>query len=489
MAQIQVYHLAKSFGLNALLKDISFQMPAGEKAGLVGINGSGKTTLLRILAGQISPDSGEIHLPKRAAVDLLEWAAPQDGDSGPDEPLSGGERTRLALTRFLAEKPDLMLMDEPTNNLDWQGIRQALKLLKNCPSGMLIVSHDRYFLDNLVTRIFEIEDGRLIEYAGNYSFYRQEKERLFQERQRRYENDRKQQERVREAIRQTREWAEKSHAQSTRPDASGNKMGLKEYKRNKAKKLEQKAKNDIRRLEKMVKTSESKPKPEVRVYFSIDSQVNHGRRVLEATEIAKNFGDRVLFLPSSFTVQRGEKVAITGPNGCGKTTLVRMIQGLVQPDQGTLWLSPSCRPHVLAQQLEEMPAGQTLLEFFIGRLGRLDSQGRSMLAQLGITTRHLEQDTGSFSLGEQMKIKLAVPILARQDFLILDEPTNYLDLHARERLEEALTQYQGTLLVVSHDLYLLRKVCDKVLVFSGRQIRRLEQSFAEYLDAESKPAD
>jgi macrolide transport system ATP-binding/permease protein len=232
MAFYQVWQIAKSFGDTEILKDIRFQLSDRERVGLVGNNGSGKTTLLRILAGLEEPDRGIISVPKRAAVEMMQQPD-LDGDR-----LSGGERTWLALNRLLADPPDLMLLDEPTNNLDLQNTRAAIKLLHQCSGSMIIVSHDRYFLDSMVTRILEIEDGRIVEYDGNYSYYRQEKLRLYDERLHRYQEDRKEQKRVREAIRQTRQWAEKAHRDSTKADSSGNTKGTKEYHRSKAMKME-----------------------------------------------------------------------------------------------------------------------------------------------------------------------------------------------------------------------------------------------------------
>jgi macrolide transport system ATP-binding/permease protein len=468
------------------------------------------------MAGLDEPDRGEIRLARHATAGFLDlspsgilnqnravqgisgtpatptaglsWQARQTGlvdriddDAHPDT-LSGGERTRLALSRFLADPPDVMLLDEPTNNLDLPGFRTVIRLLDDQESAMDIVSHDRYLLDSLVTRIVEIENGNLVEYAGNYSFYREEKERLYTEQLHRFEEDRKQQRQVQDAIKRTRQWAEKAHRDSTKKDSSGLTMGRKEFKRAKAMKMEKKAKNDIRRLERMVATGEKRPQTERSVHFDLSSTDKQGRRLLEATSLAKSYGSLCLFHDSHFQVRRGEKVALFGPNGCGKTTLIRLIRHLEEPDSGTLWLSPGAKTGILGQELERLPAGKILLDYLIDKLGKLDGQDRAMLAQLGLSKRHLEQTCDTFSLGEQMKIKLVELIMSRHDFLILDEPPNYLDLHAREQLEKSLVDYPGTLLIASHDARLLQKVCDKVLLFGDSQIRRLEQSFSDFFN-------
>jgi macrolide transport system ATP-binding/permease protein len=484
MAFCELSNISKQFGDRAVLRRIDCKLAKGERVGLVGSNGCGKTTLLRIIAGLEQADGGEIHLPRQASVGLLETGADSRLAGQPQAAsLSGGERTLAAVTSFMANPPDLLLLDEPTSNLDFQGIQTVINLLRDCPGGMLIVSHDRYFLDRAVTRIVEIEDGRLVEYPGNYTVYRETKARIYQERLHRYEAARKEQQRIKEAIQEKRQWAEKAHRDSTKLDSTAHKtMGLKEYKRAKAMKLDKKAKNDIRRLESLAQDSEPKPRSETRVQFAFAGGERHGRRLLEADALSKSFGSRLLWRPSHFYVMREEKVAVFGPNGCGKTTLLHMIEGLEPADGGRIWLSPNARPFILSQRIDDFPAGQTILAWLTERLGPLDGMARAHLAQLGFSKGLLEQDVADTSQGERMKLKLVEPILRHCECLILDEPTNYLDLHAREMLEEALADYPGTLLVVSHDLYLLEKVCDKVLLFEGQQIRRLEQSFAEYAE-------
>jgi macrolide transport system ATP-binding/permease protein len=481
MAFLEVYNLSKSFGDHEVLRGITFTLAKGERVGLVGNNGSGKSTLLRVLAGLEQPDGGECRLARLSSASMLQTGMDLDNNTAVD--LSGGEKTLLAMTRFMADPPGLLLLDEPTNNLDFHGIQTVLRILQDCPGSMIIVSHDRYFLDRIVTRILEIEEGKIVEYAGNYSFYREEKARLFQEKLHRYDEAQKEQKRIREAIDEKRQWAEKAHRDSTKLDSTMHQtMGLKEFKRVKAMKLAKKAKNDIRRLERLAEQGEPKPKAESKVRFAFTGGERHGRRLLEANALAKSFGAHVLIKPSYFYVLRDEKVAIFGPNGCGKTTLLRMIEKLEPADGGQIWLSPNVQPFVLTQRIDDFPAGQSVLTWLTERVGHLDGLARAHLAQLGFSRQLLQQDIGSISQGERMKLKLAEPILRQCECLILDEPTNYLDLHAREMLEDALTAFAGTLLVVSHDIYLLQKICDKVLLFDNGQIRRLELSFAEYAE-------
>ena len=508
MSIVQAKNIQKTFGERELLRDVSFHIGESEVIGLVGINGSGKTTLMRILAGLESYDSGQLMIKKYLSIGLLRQLPDPESDvnsmleSGYDaelaaclnyigleadpfnnpQNLSGGERTRLSLGRFLSSNFDLMLLDEPTNNMDYDGIRATIKMLKQQTGSMLIVSHDRFFLDQMVSRIFELDQGVIYEYEGNYSDYRRQKAKQAEEQLHRYEAERKEQKKIEQAILQTKQWAEKAHRDSTKQDDSGLKMGVKENKRVKARKLDQKIKSDTKRLERRIKQQESKPRTEREVRFEISQDNQRGKRMLEATDLAKSYGSHILFEHSYFYIKRGEKVAVYGPNGCGKTTLVRIMRQLEQPDQGELWISSSCNPYYLDQQVDQLPEDATLGEYLSERVGHLDGQKRAVIDQIGFSQRQLGQKLGSMSLGERMKTKLLEPILAEKDFLILDEPTNYLDLHTRETLETALSNYNGTLMIVSHDIYLLQQVCDKTLVFEDSMIRRYEDTFAEFLE-------
>jgi len=508
MTQINLKHVKKAWGDQELFTDVSFSVSYGERIGLVGANGSGKSTLFNILAGRDEPDSGTVFIPARSSSALLkqnplsdlELAAMERGGfpeearrymrllhMDPDRTaalmtLSGGERTKLALSLILCENPKLLLLDEPTNHLDFAGTQMLISLLCDYPGTILAVSHDRYFLDRTVTRVLEIEQGRILEYPGNYSYYRDCKARLFQEKMHRFEEGRKEQKRISEAISQVKQWSEKAHRDSTKPDPSGLTMGVKEKKRAKAKKMDKKVKNDIRRLEKLVTSVEPRPAEEKSIRFSIASDSPHGRRILEASGLTKAYGDNVLFADSSFTAARGEHIALWGPNGCGKSTLIAMITGDETADSGELRVSPSSRPYVLPQTFSGFLQKQTVRSYLLEEIGHLSGSDRALLANMDITARHLEQPLRTLSFGEQMRIKLAELILTQRDFIILDEPTNHLDLPMREMLENMLAEYPGTLLLVSHDLYFLRKTCSKVLVFEDGRIQRIEDSFEEYMD-------
>lgn len=508
MTQIQIKHLTKSWGDRELFRDVTFSVENGEHIALVGPNGAGKSTLLSILEGSLEADSGAILIPLRSSTAYLRQNPLSDRELGrlerdgiPAEALkylslfgmqadafgplrnfSGGERTKLGLSLLLANRPKLLLLDEPTNHLDFDGVRLLIRILKDYPGTVLAVSHDRYFLDAVAERVLEIEDGRIVEYEGNYSDYRREKERLFEERTHRYESARKDQKRIADDISRMKQWSEKAHRDSTKADSSGNKMGLKEYKRAKAKKMDQKIKNDIKRLEKRVTESEPRPVAEKEVRFSLAGEAAHGKRVLEAEGISKSWGDRILFADSSFSVLRGEHVAVWGPNGCGKSTLINILIGSDSPDSGRIRMNGTLRPFVLEQTFAGFTENRTTLSWLTDEVNGLSGADRARLMHMGLTTELLMRPLKTLSFGEQIKVKLAAPILLGREFLILDEPLNHLDLPMREMLEATLSEYEGTLLLVSHDVYFLEKVCDRVLLFEDGRIRRLEESFAEYME-------
>jgi macrolide transport system ATP-binding/permease protein len=516
MLLLQCKNIKKDFGIHQVLKNASWDLEEGERIGLVGKNGAGKTTLANIIYGTLKPDKGEIIWHRedvqigylRQSVfytsNILHEFYLEPGTSSQlrdflhasselgtekvhhweDErfrALSGGEKTKLALAHIWSGKPDLLILDEPTNHLDLQGVEWLINELAVYPGTIIVISHNRYFLDQTVNRILEVENGTVNEYHGNYTYYRNEKRKRYEDALHAYEVQEKYKAKLDTEIRQLRNWSAKAHRDSTKKGAgSGNKMGMKEYYRVKAKKMDKKVKSTIKRLEKLKTEGIQRPEEEPRITFAFDEVEKHGRRVMEASNIRKAFGSNVLFKESSFFLQRGERIGVFGENGCGKTTLVKAILGQESID-GTLSVSPNINIGYMSQDVLDLDGHRIALDLFDMPNRREQGRIRTMLANLGFDELLLTKAIQSLSLGERTKLKLAKLIVEDYDFLILDEPTNHLDLYAREQLEEALDVYNGTIMLVTHDRYMLDRICDKLLVFEGGRIQRVEYGLEEYL--------
>jgi len=501
--------ITKMYGELKILRDINLDINTGDRIGLVGKNGAGKTTLANIIFGSLDGDSGNIIRHKkdlRAAYleqvidysehrgnDILLKACPggssdllrisshlgikqlQHWDERRFNALSGGEKTKLNLTCLWAAQPDLLILDEPTNNLDILGMEWLIKELRKYQGTVLAISHDRYFLDQIVHRIAEIEDGKVSNYNGNYSFYRDEKKRRYESRIHQYEVQEKTKQTIAENIEQLTNWSAKAHRESrSKAAALGPKMGGKEYFRAKAKKRDRNIKSKIKRLEKIEVEGIAKPEDESQVKFAFKKAGRGAKRVLEAQNITKSFGGQLLFSESSFYIKRGEKIGVYGSNGSGKTTLIRAILGEESLTAGEIFLSPSLHIGYLGQDVTDLDGKKTIAETLdIERSGR-QSAAITLLVNMGFTVTMLNQRIDTLSMGERRKLKIARLVLQENDILILDEPSNHLDLHSREELEETLIRYNGTILLVSHDRYMLEKVCDTMIVIEEQRINRVE---------------
>jgi macrolide transport system ATP-binding/permease protein len=456
-------------------------MEYGETIGLVGRNGAGKSTFVQILHGEMQADGGTMtRSRKRIKVGYLQQSAAQaTGNDGErlDE-LSGGERTRQALTSIWAASPDMLILDEPTNHLDFLGVEWLIGELKAFSGSVLIISHDRYFLDRTVGRIIELEDGVSINYAGNYTFYREEKARRLASQLHQYEVRMKTERKIEADIERLRNWSSQAHRTSRKEE------GVKEYHRKKAKKMDKQIQSRIKRLQKIDIEGAPRPKEEASVRFEWNDDLpNHGRRMIEATQIGKVYGEKVVFHDSSFFIGRGEKVGLLGPNGCGKSTLIRMIASGEAVDSGRLWVSPSLKIGCLTQDVGDLPTHRSVLDLLRDEYPVREEVGhaRTLLANMGFDESMLIKPIAALSLGERMRVKLALLIMQNHDLLILDEPTNHLDLASREQLERALASYGGTLLVVSHDRYFLDQTCESLLVFEDGIVRKSGDGVVEHL--------
>lgn len=509
----------KDFGELSVLKDINLDIAIGERVGLVGKNGAGKTTLANIIFNNLERDGGDIIFYKKnikigylwqstfytartfndiftnndnkhRIKDFLETSSHlgiekvQEWDMERLKGLSGGEKTKLALANIFSVKPSLLILDEPTNHLDFQGINWLIEELKKYNGTIIIISHDRYFLDESVDRILEIEDGVINNYKGNYTFYRNEKKKRYENQLREYIVQEKYKLKISKEIQQIKSWSNKAHGQARKKAIeSGNKFGGKEHNRAKAKKMDSQIKSKIKRLEKLEIDGIKKPNIEKKINFVFNSTGKTGSKILEARSITKTYGDRVLFKDSSFYIKRGDRIGILGKNGCGKTTLVKTIIGEEAVDYGKLFVSPSAKISYLSQDVLDLDEEKNILEAFDDLSTREKrSMTRTLLANMGFDEGIITKPIKFLSLGERTRIKVVQLILQENNVLILDEPTNHLDLHSREKLEETLEEYEGTLLIVSHDRYMMERICDKMLIFKNDKIQRIESGFKECLD-------
>jgi macrolide transport system ATP-binding/permease protein len=520
---LQCKNIKKEYGLQTVLKSVSFDLEEGGRVGLVGKNGGGKTTLANIIAGSLQADSGEViwhrkdvqigylrqsvyytadfmkelyddHRGSVALSDFLHITSELGTDkiaqweSERFEALSGGEKTKLALAHIWSSKPQLLILDEPTNHLDYQGLQWLVEELRDYPGTILTISHDRYFLDQVVSRILEIANGEIIEYNGNYTFYRNEKRKRYETQLRAYEVQEKYKDKLEAEIRQIKDWSAKAHRDSTRGSQSGNKMGMKEYNRVKAKKMDKQVKSTVKRLEKLREEGIKSPDKEPKLSFAFQQGETHRNRVMEACQLQKSFGSLTLFEESDFYILRGDRVGLFGPNGCGKTTLVKAILGR-ESVKGRLFVSPSVSIGYISQDVSDLEGDERALDIFEMPNRKEEGRVRTMLANLGFNELLLSKPLKALSMGERTKLKIAHLLMNRNDLLILDEPTNHLDIYAREQLEEALIEYQGTILLITHDRYMMEKICDKLLIFENQRIKRVEYGLTHYLKRKSRQQD
>ncbi|HDR5351203.1 ABC-F type ribosomal protection protein [Bacillus cereus] len=515
MTICSVNNVMKSFGGNIIFENISLEIKNGERVGLVGRNGSGKTTIFGLLTGRESLDAGAIHMKKGTRIghvaqipkfdevmnvyDVLSSAfkvekelekemhaleknmAEEQEQSSLQKlmerygiiqekfaflggyeieanimkvanglqvtdlfprvftELSGGEQTKVSLAYMLLQKPDLLLLDEPTNHLDLFAVEWLEKFLKEYTGTVMVISHDRYFLDEVVTKIFDLEDGEIHVYHTNYSQFVEEKEeRLLQEFQA-YQEQQKKIKKMKEAIKRLREWANQAN-----PPNEG---------------LHKRARNMERALERIEKLK--RPILERKqMGLQFEGQERSGKDVVVMKEVSKGFAGRPLFEQANLHVRFQERAAIVGRNGTGKTTLLKLLLEEINPDVGEIRIGSSVKIGYLSQHTYGN-VKSNVLEAFREYVAVTEGEARHILAKFLFYGPAVFKKVTQLSGGEKMRLRLAQLMYQDINFLILDEPTNHLDIESREVLEEALEQYNGTILAVSHDRYFLNKLFEK----------------------------
>lgn len=506
-------NVSKSFGTDVILENISFHIEEKEKVGIVGVNGAGKSTLFKIITGELSLDSGEVIIPKSVTPgyfsqsleidsnktiyeELLTVFQPvilieqqlrdienqmahtkgsdldrlmseyselsrkmeemdgysyhsrlrgvikglgfnDDESSQPINELSGGQKTRVALGKILLQAPDILLLDEPTNHLDIDSIRWLEDFLKGYSGAVVIISHDRYFLDKIIGKVIEIENRKAKEYFGNYSYYAEKKIVDREIAWHQYINQQKEIKHQEEVIKKLREF---NREKSIKRAESREKM-----------------------LEKIDRIEAPENLPD-KMRLTIKPLRESGNDVLSIDSLSMSFDDAPLFSNISFDIKKGEKVALIGPNGIGKTTLFRIILSKLEPKSGNVKLGSNVIIGYYDQEQSDLSLNKTIFDEISDAYPDLTvTQIRNVLAAFVFTGDDVFKTIDTLSGGEKGRVALAKIMLSKANFLILDEPTNHLDINSKEILEQALRSYEGTVLYISHDRYFINQTAQKII--------------------------
>ncbi len=529
MIDIQLTGLVKEFEVGSRILDgFSLQVDTGERVGLLGKNGAGKTTIFRIMTGQVEADEGTVTVApgKRMGLisqipvypegytvrDVLDTAfaalhemeremaalaaqmgenpSPEvmarydklnaafevgggydtetrlnkvcnglniDGDMRrrPFAALSGGEKTRINLARLILEDTDILLLDEPTNHLDLNATEWLEEYLEHFKGTVLAISHDRWFLDKVVKRVVEVQQGRAELYSGNYSFYVEEKERRYQEKLKQYEKEQAKIEQLEKAAEQLRVWAYSGMDKTFR-----------------------RAQSMEKRIEKMRTTD--KPTKERRLSTRFGEKEFHGDEAMVISNLSKSFGARTLFSGIELEVAGGERIALLGDNGTGKSTFLKIVMEEEMPDSGSVYLGPAIRIGYLPQIIHFDRPDRNLVDTMLYAQNCSTQEARDRLAAFKFRGEDVFKQVSALSGGEQSRLRLCMLMDSKINLLILDEPTNHLDIDSREWIEEAVEEYGGNLLFVSHDRYFIEKFATRVWMLEDGKILDFKGSYSEF---------
>lgn len=530
-------NISLSFGTNKILEDITFSIQESDKAALVGVNGAGKTTLFKIISDSIHPDTGDIFISKGYKIGYLEQNSGLDSENSiwnevistysgliemekrikflekeisntKDEAslssfmkeysvltdkfsnsggyeyisrtkgvlkglgfeedrfdtkvctLSGGQKTRLALAKLLLEEPDILLLDEPTNHLDINALEWLEDFLKNYKKCIILISHDRYFLDTVTNKTIEMENCKCKVYKGNYSSYIQQKSIDREIQQKRYELQQKEIARMEAFIEQQKRWNREKNiiAAESRQKA-------------------------IDRMEKVEKIQNLPSKINIKFRSTIIS----GNDVLFVENLSKEFPGKLLFDNINFNLKRNEKAFILGPNGCGKSTMLKIIAGKLDKTSGDIEYGHKIFMGYYDQEQENLDESKTILEEVWSANEKLgQTEIRNALAAFLFTGEDVLKQISVLSGGEKARVSLIKLILSEANFLILDEPTNHLDINSREVLENALLDFDGTILAVSHDRYFINKLANRIIEFDVSNFLDYKGNYSQYIDYRNK---
>ncbi|OIJ22470.1 ABC transporter [Anaerobacillus alkalidiazotrophicus] len=447
-----------------------------DRIGLVGRNGSGKTALLNVIAGNVEPTSGTVD--KNAEVSLLPQLKPWVKQK------SGGEISQAIIYETLAKEVGVLLADEPTTHLDMENVEKLERQLKERKEAIIVVSHDRAFLDTICTQIWEIEDGKVHFYTGNYTDYEQQKLASRKNHEKEYEKYVQKRKQLEEAMHQKEQKAQRATKKPKDISSSEVKItGAKPYFAKKQKKLNQGVKAIQSRISQLDKVEKIKELPPIKMQVAHEEKLKN-RTIIRGKKVARTVGDRLLWKEFDFTITAGDKVAVIGPNGSGKTTFLRMI--LEEADG--IYVSPSVSLGYFSQMLEVLDVKESILDNVRKTSTQDQTLIRIILARLGFFRDDVFKPVHVLSGGERVKVALGKLFVSDANVLILDEPTNYLDIEAVESLESLLVDYPGTVLFVSHDRRFLENTSTKVFSFQDKRIYSFEGKYEEYVKAQAQPA-
>ncbi len=522
---IQFSHLFKSFGLSLLFDDISLSVNQGDCFALIGENGAGKTTLLKLLSGEIQPDEGRIQRDPALTVGFLaqevsiqpELTVRQYIEEGPlaqlerrmatllergdvagwselheeyenrggyrrlpleqvlnrlkietalDTPirsLSSGQRVRAALAKALLDDPDLLLLDEPTNHLDNEMIEWLEDILRNRRGATVIVSHDRKFLNKTCNRLVSIQDSKIISYGGSYDFYLEEQKRSLERKMKAYEDQEEERGQLKGKIK-----AMTFSKSKPTPPSDRNIMAYDHRGGNYQKSVQRNLEVLKGRLKEIEDNPLPNPQPKNITGLRFTPSPLVSEIAIELDGIGKSYDGKRIFEGLSKTIHKGSRIVLTGPNGCGKTTLLRCIANEMPTDEGLIRYAPTAKISYLDQDVERLPLDQTPLEYFQSRFGLSEEEVRKELHKAALGAAELlNRPFASLSVGQRKRLMLLALILEKPNVLLLDEPTNHLDFATLEALETALLRFEGAILAVSHDATFIEKIATEVWNFSS----------------------
>lgn len=501
--------ISKTFGIRKIFEDVSIKIYSGDRIGLVGANGSGKTTLLKILAGLDSPDDGQVKAYTRIAyVRQQDDCVPEVTDSLPHadvnrrisgalgvDPekfhsgMSGGEKSRARFILSFDTQAGLLIADEPTSNMDIEAAGIIEKEIQAYSGALLLVSHDRSLMDRLCTSIIEIADGKLRFFNGNYSQYISQREELYNREKFEYEAYIKEKNRLMERV---QERTENIHSVRKVPKRMGNSEAR--LHRRSATEIQEKLHKSIDAMKTRIEHLEKKERPQdlPHVRISIDPPHNPVSSVaLKVKDLTMGFPGLKLLEGVSFEIPTKKRTALLGNNGTGKTTLVEhIINSQAETDAmnkayKSITLSPGVKIGYFSQSFSQLDADKTILENVMDGSTKPEHEVRTILARLLIARDDVFKKVSVISGGEKVKVSLAKILVSEANFLILDEPTNYLDVFSMEALEQVLCDYTGTMLLISHDRKFIENVAQRLLIIENRTLTTFEGSLKEY-DEEKK---